>query len=117
MDASAAEKFMARAQAMRDDAINSGDQPYGAVVVRDGKLIASAPSRVVITTDPTAHAEMEALRAAARILGRADLGGCILYSTSHPCPMCETAAAWAGIERMVHGDGLHDAGRPEMRRC
>ena len=117
MDDSAAEKFMARARLMRDTAIDSGDQPYGAVVVRDGELIATAPSRVVVTTDPTAHAEMEALRAAARALGRADLGGCILYSTSRPCPMCETAAAWAGIERMIHGVELHDAGSPGMRRC
>jgi tRNA(Arg) A34 adenosine deaminase TadA len=117
MDISAAEKFMARARAMRDAAVASGDQPYGAVVVHNGELIVSAPSQVVVTTDPTAHAEMAALRAAAQTLDRADLGGCTLYSTSRPCPMCETAAAWAGIERMVHGNALHDAGRPRVRRC
>ncbi|RLA36086.1 MAG: nucleoside deaminase [Gammaproteobacteria bacterium] len=117
METSAAEKFMARARAMRDAAVASGDQPYGAVVVRGGELIVSAPSQVVVTTDPTAHAEMAALRAAALALGRADLDGCTLYSTSRPCPMCETAAAWAGIERMIHGDALHDAGRPRVRRC
>ncbi len=109
--------FMARAMAARDAAVASGDQPYGAVVVRDGVLIAESPSRVVTDTDPTAHAEMSALRTAARALGQADLSGCVLYSTSRPCPMCETAAHWAGIERMVHGDALIDAGRPGYRRC
>lgn len=109
--------FMARARAARDAAVASGDQPYGAVVVRDGVIVAVSPSRVVVDGDPTAHAEMSALRAAARALGQADLSGCVLYSTSRPCPMCEAAAYWAGIERMVHGEALSDAGRPGYRRC
>jgi guanine deaminase len=110
-------EFMARARAMRDLAVTDGDQPYGAVVVRDSVVVAASPSRVVVDGDPTAHAEMTALRAAARALGQADLAGCTLYSTSQPCPMCETAAHWAGIDRMVHGDDLVDAGRPGYRRC
>ncbi len=109
--------FMARAMAARDAAVTSGDQPFGAAVVHEGKIIAASPSRVVVDGDPTAHAEMSALRAAARALGQADLAGCVLYSTSRPCPMCETAAYWAGIERMVHGEALSDAGRPGYRRC
>jgi tRNA(Arg) A34 adenosine deaminase TadA len=112
-----ARHFMARAMAARDAAVASGDQPYGAVVVHGSEIIAASPSHVVVDGDPTAHAEMSALRAAARALGRADLSGCVLYSTSRPCPMCETAAHWAGIERMVHGDALTDAGRPGYRRC
>ncbi len=108
---------MDRARAMRDAAVASGDQPYGAVVIRDGVLIAASSSRVVVDGDPTAHAEMSALRDAARALGRADLSGCRLYSTSRPCPMCEAAAAWAGIERLVHGDALTDGGPPRLRRC
>lgn len=112
-----ATRFMARAMAARDAAVASGDQPYGAVVVRGSEIIATSPSRVVVDDDPTGHAEMSALRAAARALGQADLSGCVLYSTSHPCPMCETAAHWAGIERMVHGEALTDAGPPGYRRC
>jgi tRNA(Arg) A34 adenosine deaminase TadA len=108
---------MARALAMRDEARASGDQAYGAVVVLDGTIVAATPSRVVVDGDPTAHAEMTALRAAAHALGRADLAGSMLYSTSKPCPMCEAAAAWAGIARMVHGDALTDAGPPRLRRC
>jgi tRNA(Arg) A34 adenosine deaminase TadA len=75
-------------------------------------VVGEAPSRVVSQNDPTAHAEMEALRDAARRLRSRDLSGMLLVSTSRPCRMCEAAAGWARIERMVHGDGLTDAGRP-----
>lgn len=103
---------MARARQMRDDAVRAGDQPFGAVVLHQGRLVGESPSRVVSRNDPTAHAEMEALRDAARRLGTRDLSGMVLVSTSRPCRMCEAAAGWARIERMVHGDDLSDAGRP-----
>ena len=103
---------MRRAEALRDQAVRSGDQPYGAVVLRDTEIVGAAPSRVVTSTDPTAHAEMEALRDAARRLRTRDLAGCVLVSTSRPCRMCEAAAGWAGISRMVHGEALTDAGPP-----
>lgn len=103
---------MRRAEAMRDEAVRSGDQPYGAVVLRDSEIVGAAPSRVVTATDPTAHAEMEAIRDAARRLRTRDLAGCVLVSTSRPCRMCEAAAGWAGISRMVHGAALTDAGPP-----
>ena len=103
---------MQRAREMRDEAVRSGDQPFGAVVLRDERIVGEAPSRVVTAGDPTAHAEMEAIRDAARRLRSRDLSGCILVSTSRPCRMCEAAASWARIERMVHGDALSDAGRP-----
>ena len=103
---------MTRARALRDQAQRSGDQPYGAVVLHGDAIVGEAPSRVVIHGDPTAHAEMEAIRDAARRLGQRDLSGCVLVSTSRPCRMCEAAAGWARIERMVHGDALTDAGRP-----
>jgi len=108
----ALQQAMQRARAMRDDAQRSGDQPYGAVVVRNGQIVGEAPSRVVTANDPTAHAEMEAIRDAARRLRSPDLSGCVLVSTSRPCRMCEAAAGWARIERMVHGDALTDAGPP-----
>lgn len=102
-----------RAFALRDEAIAAGDQPYGALVARDGIVIGEGPSRVVTNVDPTAHAEMEAIRDAARNLGSRDLGGAILYSSSRPCRMCETAAYWANIGRMVHGRDATDAGPPK----
>jgi tRNA(Arg) A34 adenosine deaminase TadA len=110
-DASLAQA-MRRALALRDEALRAGDQPFGAVVLRAGEVVGSAPSRVVTLNDPTAHAEMEAIRDAARRLRSRDLAGCVLVSTSRPCRMCEAAAAWAGISRMVHGEALTDAGPP-----
>ncbi len=103
---------MRRAEALRDQAVRDGDQAFGAVVLRGDSIVGAAPSRVVTARDPTAHAEMEAIRDAARQLGTRDLSGCILVSTSRPCRMCEAAAAWAGISRMVHGPALTDAGAP-----
>jgi len=111
------EAFMQRAQKMKNLALATGDQGYGAVVVKDGLIVAQAPSRVVTNADPTAHAEMEAIRAAARVLGTRDLSGCTLYGTSPACQMCETAAHWASIDALVHGPSLTEAGRPRYRRC
>jgi len=104
--------FMARAFEMRDLAIRRGDQPYGAVVVRDGRIVGEAASAVVVANDPTAHAEMEAIRDAARRLGTRDLSGCELYGTSRACPMCEAAAYWARIARMRYGEAIADGGAP-----
>ena len=106
------QQAMQRARVMRDEAVRSGDQSFGAVVLRGGQIVGEAPSRVVTAGDPTAHAEMEAIRDAARRLGSRDLSGCVLVSTSRPCRMCEAAAGWARISRMVHGDSLIDAGAP-----
>ena len=105
-------RWYAAALAMRELAQQSGDQPYGAVVVAGDEIIGEAPSRVVQRGDPDAHAEREALRDAQRRLGRTSLAGSILYATSRPCRACEAAAAQAGIERMVYGPALVDAGRP-----
>ncbi|MGQ0677388.1 MAG: nucleoside deaminase [Rhodospirillales bacterium] len=109
--------FIARAFDMRRLAEKQGDQPYGAVVVRDGRIVGQAPSRVIAANDPTAHAETEAIRDAARRLGTRNLGGAVLYSSSRPCPMCEAAAYWAGIAGMVHGADIADAGPPRLGRC
>jgi tRNA(Arg) A34 adenosine deaminase TadA len=69
---------------------------------------------VLLLNDPTAHAEMEAIRDASRRLGSRMLRGCTLYSSSPACPMCEAAAYWAGIERQVSGAQVYDGGRPEL---
>jgi tRNA(Arg) A34 adenosine deaminase TadA len=104
--------FMNRAEALRDKAVAAGDQAYGAVVVKRDRIVGLGPSRVVTNDDPTAHAEMEAMRDAIRRIAGGDLGGCVLYATSQPCAMCETAASFAGVERLVVGHGLVDGGPP-----
>lgn len=109
--------FMGVADDMLTRAVEAGDQPFGAVVVKNGKIVGWGPSRVVSDSDPTAHAEMVALRDAAKRLGTRNLSGCTMYSTSHPCPMCEAGAYWAGIDRFVHGRGRTDGGAPRLRRC
>jgi tRNA(adenine34) deaminase len=106
------QQAMQRARALRGAAVHAGDQPYGAVVLCGTQIVGEAPSRVVTSNDPAAHAEREALRDAMRRLSRSDLAGCVLVSTSRPCRLCESAAAQARIERMVHGDALIDAGPP-----
>ena len=106
--------FIERAFLMRQLALDAGDQGYGAIVVRDGRVVGQAPSRVITRSDPTAHAEMEAIRDAATRLGERNLSGCVLFSSSHPCPMCEAAAYWANVERMVWGQAARDAGAPGL---
>lgn len=103
---------MRQAEALREEALRSGDQPYGAVVLRGELIVGAAPSRVVVANDPSAHAEREALRDALRRLQTDTLAGCVLVSTSRPCAACEAAAAQAGIARMVYGPALSDAGAP-----
>lgn len=110
------EAFIERAFELRRQAESSGDQAYGAVVVKDNSIVGQSQSRVVLDRDPTAHAEMAAIRDAARRLGRRDLGGCRLYSSSRPCPMCEAAAYWAGIERLAFGRAVTDGGAPRLCR-
>ena len=109
--------LMRRAVEMRQAATASGDQPYGAVIARDGQVVGLGPSRVVVNGDPTAHAEMEAIRDAARRLGSRDLSGCTLYATSRPCRMCETAAYWANVSYIYYGEALNDGGRPSYSSC
>jgi len=88
--------------------IRSGDGgPFGAVIVRDGAVIARARNKVLLTQDPTMHAEMIAIRRACETLGRFDLSDCELYSTCLPCPMCIGAIFWARISKLHYG--AHDA--------
>ena len=106
--------FAARAMALRDAASAGGDQPYGAVVVRGGRIIGAAESRVVRDIDPTAHAELLAIRDATRRIGSRDLSGSILYGSSPACPMCRAAAFWAGISLLRHGPQAEDGGTPRL---
>lgn len=105
-------RWIDAAAAMKRLAESWGDQPYGAVLVSGDTLIGEGPSRVVKRGDPSAHAEREAIRDAQRRLGRKNLAGSVLYSTSRPCRQCELAAAQAQVSRMIHGEAPTDAGPP-----
>jgi len=105
---------MERAFEMRRRAIERGDQPYGAIIVKEGRIVGEGVSAVVTDNDPTAHAEMQAIRDAARRLGARDLTGCEMYGTSRACPMCEAGAYWARIARMYYGTSIADAGAPRL---
>jgi tRNA(Arg) A34 adenosine deaminase TadA len=106
------QRWFEAAAAMKRLAESRGDQPYGAVLVADRAIIGDGPSRVVQRSDPTAHAEREAIRDAQSRLGRSNLAGSVLCSTSRPCRQCELAAAEANVARMIYGQELNDAGRP-----
>lgn len=106
--------FIGLAFDLQKQAADAGDQAYGAVIVRDGLVIGQSGSRVILDQDPTGHAEMSAIRDAARRLGSRHLSNAILYSSSRPCPMCEAAAYWAGIKQMIHGRSITDAGQPGL---
>jgi tRNA(Arg) A34 adenosine deaminase TadA len=90
--------------------MESGDGgPFGAVLVRDGRVISEGWNQVTSMNDPTAHAEIVAIRKAAGALGRFSLEGCTLYTSCEPCPMCLAAAYWARISRLVYAAGRADA--------
>ena len=109
------EAFMERAFQMRRLAVERGDQPYGAVIVKADRIVGEGASAVVTDDDPTAHAEMVGIRDAARRLGSRDLSGCEMYGTAPACPMCEAAAYWARISRLLHVATIVDAGPPRLR--
>jgi guanine deaminase len=83
--------------------------PFGAVVVRDGKIVGRGWNKVSSTNDPTAHAEVVAIRAACKALGQFHLHGCVLYTSCEPCPMCLAAAYWAHVDKIVYAATRRDA--------
>ena len=83
--------------------------PFGAMITKDNKIIAIASNTVLKDNDPTAHAEINAIRKAGEKLGTHDLSGCILYATGYPCPMCLSAIIWANIKKVYYGTNLKDA--------
>ncbi len=91
------------------DGIVAGAGPFGAVITMNGDIIASSGNRVVLDSDPTAHAEILAIRKAASVLNTHDLNGCVLYASCEPCPMCLGAIYWAGIKKVVYSASRHDA--------
>lgn len=100
-------------QAIRiaEKGIENGHGPFGALIAKEGRIIAEANNKVVISHDPTAHAEVLAIRKASSLLKTHDLSECVLYTSCEPCPMCLGAIYWAGIKKVVYAADRHDAER------
>ena len=103
------EEYMREAIRLSIENIKQGGGPFGAVIVKDGQIIATGTNRVTATCDPTAHAEVSAIRQAAKALNSFDLSGCDIYTSCEPCPMCLGAIYWAHIDRMFYGNTKNDA--------
>lgn len=103
------EELMREAIRLSVDNVRNGGGPFGAVIARDGKIVATGVNRVTPDCDPTAHAEVSAIRAACKELGTFDLSGCEIYSSCEPCPMCLGAIYWAHLDKLYFGNNKHDA--------
>ena len=103
------EEYMRLAVAVAERGIAAGQTPFGAVVVRAGAVVAEAHNTVWLTGDPTAHAEVGAIRKAAAALRTIDLSGCAMYTTCEPCPMCLSATHWSKIDVVYYGASIADA--------
>jgi tRNA(Arg) A34 adenosine deaminase TadA len=94
-----------------EEGIEKGCGPFGAVVTKDGKIIAEANNDDVLSHDPTAHAEVLAIRKASMAVKTHDLSDCVMYTSCEPCPMCLGAIYWSGIKKVVYASDRHDAER------
>lgn len=103
------EDFMRQAIELAVENIKNGGGPFGAVIVKDGVVVATGVNRVTANNDPTAHAEVCAIRAACTKLGAFDLSGCVIYTSCEPCPMCLGAIYWAHIDKIYYGANQLDA--------
>jgi tRNA(Arg) A34 adenosine deaminase TadA len=102
-------QFMRVAIELANENIQSGGGPFGAVVVCKGEVVGTGVNQVTIHNDPTAHAEVIAIRSASKHLNRFDLSDCVLYTTCEPCPMCLGAVYWARIPHVFYGNTRKDA--------
>ena len=103
------EELMKKAIELSEENVANGGGPFGAVIARDGAIIATGVNRVTANCDPTAHAEVSAIRAACQKLKTFDLSGCEIFSSCEPCPMCLGAIYWAHIDRLYFGNDKDDA--------
>ncbi|MDB5357253.1 MAG: tRNA-specific adenosine deaminase [Phycisphaerales bacterium] len=103
------EKYMRMAIEKAKEGLRLGQTPFAATIVKGDQVIACDHNVVWLTTDVTAHAEVTAIRRACGKLSTVDLSGCVIYSTTEPCPMCFTACHWARLDRIVYGADIADA--------
>ena len=112
MSLSPGELFMQEAIALATENVRSGNGgPFGALIAQGDRVIARGVNLVTAANDPSAHAEITAIRNACQALSRFDLRGCIIYSSSEPCPMCLGAIYWAHLDEIVFGNSVADAAR------
>lgn len=102
-------ELMRRAVALAEESVAKGGGPFGAVIARGGEIVAEGANCVVPHHDPTAHAEVSAIREAARRLGTHNLSGCEIYTSCEPCPMCLGAIYWAHLDKIYYGCDRKDA--------
>jgi len=109
-------RFMARAiQLSLDNVLSGRGGPFGAVIVKDDNVVAEGVNQVTSHNDPTAHAEVVAVRLACQVLGTFNLTGCEIYASCEPCPMCLSAIYWARLDRIYFANDRHDAARIGFR--
>jgi tRNA(Arg) A34 adenosine deaminase TadA len=105
------EEFMRMAIRMSVENVERGGGPFAALIVRDGQVVSTGINSVAEENDPTAHAEINAIRSATQKLQRFKLNDCVLFTTCEPCPMCLGAIYWAGIPTIYYGNSKEDAGK------
>lgn len=103
------QKFMQKAVDLALENAKSGGRPFGALIVKDGKVIATGVNQIKLTNDPTAHAELSALREAGKALASPNLENCVVYASGQPCPMCLAAMRMAGINRVFYAFSNQEA--------
>jgi len=104
-------EFMKRAIELSIESVNNGGGPFGSIIVKDNNIVGEGSNRVTSNNDPTAHAEIVAIRSACKKLNNFSLNGCELYSTCEPCPMCLSAIYWARINKIYYANTREDAGK------
>ena len=102
-------QFMQMAIDLSIENVANGGGPFGAVIVRNGEVLATGTNRVTANNDPTAHAEVGAIREACKKMQNFKLEGCVCYTSCEPCPMCLSALYWAGVSRIIYGNTKADA--------
>lgn len=105
------EQLMQRAILLSENSVRHGGGPFGAVIAKDGVIVAEASNSVTIDQDPTAHAEVNAIRMATRALHTFDLKACEIYTSCEPCPMCLGAIYWAHLDRIYYANNRQDAAK------
>lgn len=103
-----AQRLLNAAITLARENVAHGGRPFGAVVVKDGAILATGVNEIGTTNDPTSHAEMNAIRAASRTLGSPDLSGCAVYASGHPCPMCMAAMRLSGVSEVFYAYSNED---------
>ena len=102
-------ELMRLAIRLSEENVQNGGGPFGAVIAKDGEVIATGVNRVTANNDPTAHAEVSAIRAACQKVKNFKLDGCVVYSSCEPCPMCLSALYWAGVSKIYYANTKDDA--------